>query len=54
MTILELHQVRRDLNFESETRFNLFSVMSVVDAYIGCADVTSVGIYARKRLLSDR
>jgi hypothetical protein len=43
--------VRRDLNFESENRFNLISVIScsreVVDAYIVRANIKSVGIYAR-------
>ncbi|NCF28969.1 MAG: hypothetical protein GWP69_16420 [Gammaproteobacteria bacterium] len=43
--------MRRDLNFESENRVNLISVIScsreVVDAYIVRTDIQSVGIYAR-------
>jgi hypothetical protein len=43
--------VRRDLNFESENRVNLISVIScsrkVVGTSIVRANIKSVGIYAR-------
>ena len=47
MIFLEMHQVRRDLHFESENRFNLILVKScsfeVVDAYIRRVDIKSIG-----------
>jgi hypothetical protein len=47
MIFLEMYQVRRDLIFESENRFNIILDKSysrkVVHAYIGRVDIKSVG-----------
>ena len=53
MIFLEMHQLRRNQNFESENRFNLILInycsREGVGAYIGRVDIKSVSFLVSNR-----